>query len=113
MPRGNSNFNPYRQANKRFKGNFYTKRNAGEILDATVNDNNFVPLITNSDDEEEFPHNSENNIIRNDNSVNYINYNNYHNDDEPYRGRHAYINNPFHYWDTYFCDEGLVFMSCI
>ncbi|ORX53904.1 DNA-dependent DNA helicase and ATPase [Piromyces finnis] len=110
MPRGNPNFNPYGHAKKRFKGNFYNKRNAGEILDATVNDNDFVPLMTNSDDED-LPHNNNNNIIRNNNNNNsnngnYINYNNYHDDDnEVYRGRHAYMNNPYHFWDTYFCDQ--------
>jgi len=115
MPRGNSNFNPYKQANKRFRGNFYTKRNAEQIMGVSVTDTNFVPLNTNSDedDDNDFPH--RNNIIRNnENGGRSLNYNNFHMDDDddedntrPYRGRNAYLNNPFHYWDTYFCDEGI------
>eukprot|EP00833_Pecoramyces_ruminatium_P004165 jgi/Orpsp1_1/1178197/evm.model.c7180000064388.1 len=108
MPRGNSNFNPYKHPTKRFKGNFYTKKNAREIMGASASDNNLVPLFSNDDDENEFPHDSQydNNIIRNNN--NNINYNNYHDDDDDntnYRGRYSYMNNPFHFWDTYFCEE--------
>jgi DNA helicase MCM8 len=114
MPRGNPNFNPYKHTKKRFRGNYFTKKNAREISGASVSDNNFVPLYSNEDDDNDYPHNSQNNysdnnIIRS-NGSNPVNYNNYHGDEDDdnenrFRGRYAYMNNPFHFWDTYFCEE--------